>query len=231
MRRNLQPELMDQPGLDAESHHHGLAGLERVNWLSGSAHMLWPRIAPLARRLGQRPLRVLDVASGGGDVPLALWRIARRSGTPLEIHGLDISHLAVERANQAARRLGADVSFGLADVLHDTLPLDYDVVMSSLFLHHLSETDAVTLLAKMRGAARQLVLVNDLRRNWHGYLLAVAVGHLITRSHVVHVDGPRSVAGAWTMAELRGLCERAGMADCRIERRWPCRMLLDWRRS
>jgi 2-polyprenyl-3-methyl-5-hydroxy-6-metoxy-1,4-benzoquinol methylase len=228
MRRNLQPEIMDQPGLAAREHLSALTGLERVNWLSGSARILWPQILALARRSGGRTLRVLDVASGGGDVPLALWHLARRHGVSLDIHGIDISPVAVQHAKEAAARWSAPVTFGMANVLHDSLPEGYDVVMSSLFLHHLPEADAVSLLRKMRNATRGLVLVNDLRRNWSGYWLALLVSHLVTRSHLVHVDGPRSAAGAWTMKELAELCDKAGMPSARIERRWPCRMLLHW---
>ena len=53
---------------------------------------------------------------------------------------------------------------------------------------------------------------------------------VLSRSPVVHVDGPRSARAAWTVTELRGLAERAGLAGASVERRLPCRMLLDWSR-
>ena len=75
--RHLQPELMDQPDLDASRHLQALAALRRVNWLSRTAAIVWSAIRPLARSQADRPLRVLDVASGGGDVTLGVWRRAR----------------------------------------------------------------------------------------------------------------------------------------------------------
>jgi hypothetical protein len=66
--RRLQPELMDQPGLDPARHRQALRGLRRINFWSRSAGILWPALAGLARA-AQRPLRVLDQATGGGDVP------------------------------------------------------------------------------------------------------------------------------------------------------------------
>ena len=72
-QRCVLPELMDQPELDAIEHGRALAGLARINALSGSARILWPSLRDLARRKRTDGLRVLDVASGAGDVPIRLW--------------------------------------------------------------------------------------------------------------------------------------------------------------
>ncbi len=74
--RRCQPELMDEPGLDPERHRQALQGLARINWLSASDRILWHPIRALARELAGKPLRVLDIATGGGDVPIRLWQRA-----------------------------------------------------------------------------------------------------------------------------------------------------------
>src|SRR5262245_16152781 len=76
-RRRRQPEIMDQPGLDRPQHWEALRSLARINRLSRSAGTLWPRIRSLARQGGM--VRILDVASGGGDVPIRLWQLARHA--------------------------------------------------------------------------------------------------------------------------------------------------------
>jgi len=106
----------------------------------------------------------------------------------------------------------------------------YDVVMCSLFLHHLERGQARTLLARMAEQARRLVLVNDLVRSPAGWLLAHVGTRLLSRSWVVHTDGPRSVAGALTTAELREVAAEAGLVGAEVAGRWPFRMLLTWRR-
>jgi hypothetical protein len=62
-------------------------------------------------------------------------------------------------------------------------------------------------------------------------LLACAGTRLLSRSPVVHVDGPRSVAAAFTPAEALDLAQRAGLTGATVVRRWPCRFLLTWRRE
>ncbi len=160
--RRCQPEIMDQPGLDPTRHAQALRGLARINRISASDRILWRPLSTLLRASPGRPIRVLDLATGGGDVPIRLWQRARRAGLALEVHGVDASATAIAHARAAARRTGAAVGFATLDVLREPLPAGFDVLTASLFLHHLDETQAVALLRHMGQAARRMVLVNDL---------------------------------------------------------------------
>jgi 2-polyprenyl-3-methyl-5-hydroxy-6-metoxy-1,4-benzoquinol methylase len=221
---------MDDPELAEADHENALRGLTRINALSGSAAILWRPIAALARRLGRRELRVLDLATGAGDVPRGLWLKGSRAGLRLEILGLDASPRAIEFARQGAERLHASISFAQHDCVDGKLPDGFDVVVSSLFLHHLSDARAEDLLRKAAAATRHLLLVNDLRRCLAGVALAHLAGRVLTRSPVVRMDSVRSVRAAFTVAEARRLAERAGLDGATITRRWPCRWLLQWAR-
>jgi SAM-dependent methyltransferase len=229
-QRRRRPEIMDQPGLDPGRHAAALRGLARINFWSRSAGILWPPLAALARQLGTTRLRVLDLASGGGDVAIRLWRQARRAGLEFHIEGRDLSPLAVGHARAAAARQRADMAFQLGDVLQGPLPSGFDAVLSSLFLHHLDEDQAAAFLRRMAETAGRLVLVNDLARGWTGLALAHLATRLLTRSPVVHCDGPRSVEGAFTPAEALALAAQAGLNGATVSRHWPCRFLLKWER-
>jgi len=116
------------------------------------------------------------------------------------------------------------------DALNDDLPAGFDIITCSLFLHHLDEPDAERLLRKLGTAAGRLVLVNDLARSRRGYLLAWAGTRILSRSPIVHVDGPLSVEGAFTPVEALDLAQRAGLSGATVRRRWPFRYLLRWSR-
>jgi 2-polyprenyl-3-methyl-5-hydroxy-6-metoxy-1,4-benzoquinol methylase len=219
---------MDQPGLDSVEHRRALAGLARINWLSRSSGILWPPLKQLAALYPGRTLRVLDVAAGAGDVTIALAHNARRTSRRLEFVGCDASEVAIDFARQRAAEWGGSVKFERLNVLDSPLPGGFDAVICSLFLHHLAESDALTLLRRMAEAARHLVVVNDLVRSRLGYLLAVAGTRLLTCSRIVHVDGPLSVEGAFTPAEALHLAERAGLVGATVSRQWPQRFRLQW---
>ena len=228
--RLKEPELMDDPSLDAAAHAQALRGLARINRWSASSRIVWSPLLEWMRRHGRRSARVLDVATGAGDMPLALWRRATRAGMDLRIEGCDTSAQAVAHAQANARKAGADVRFFVVNAVTG-VPAGYDVVMCSLFLHHLEEDEAVRVMRDMGRAAGGLVLVNDLARSRRGLALAYAGTRLLSRSPVVHADGPRSVRAAFTPQEARRLAEQAGWTGAIVERKWPCRFLIAWHAS
>lgn len=227
--RVRQPELMDQPGLDDRQHCEALDGLARVNWWSRSVAVFWAAVRRLAAAT-DRPLRVLDIGCGGGDVTIGLARQAVRSGLPLEVCGMDLSATALRVAADRATRLGMQAQFLQSDVLSDPLPSGFDIILCSLFLHHLSDEDAATLMRRMADATTRLALINDLLRCRRGYWLAVAGTRLLTRSHIVHVDGPLSVQAAFTVPEIRAMTAQAGLKGETVTRHWPFRFLWSWSR-
>jgi SAM-dependent methyltransferase len=222
-RRHRQPELMDDPALDPAEHRRALAGLARINAVSGSAGVLWPSLRRLAVRLN-RPLRVLDIATGSGDVPLALLRRAEREKRSISFAGCDLSAVAIGVAKRAA----SAVEFFTLDVLNDPLPDGFDAFTCSLFLHHLDEPDVVALMQKLRAANPRLILVNDLERSRFNHLAVWVASRLFSRSRVVHVDGPLSIQGAFTVSEMVAMAEQAGLTGATVRAKFPCRMLLEW---
>ncbi len=225
------PEIMDQPDLDADLHVEALRGLERINVLSRSDAIVWPAIARLARERSPAPIRVLDLACGGGDVASRLSKRAARARLNIQVEGCDISPVAIEFATRAAVSLRADARFFVRDALGGPLPEAYDVVMCSLFLHHLDEDEAVALLRRMATVTRRLVLVNDLIRGGLGYAMAWLGCRILSRSKVVRFDGPASVSAAFTIDEAKRLADRAGLDQATLTRHWPQRFLLSWSRE
>jgi 2-polyprenyl-3-methyl-5-hydroxy-6-metoxy-1,4-benzoquinol methylase len=228
--RDLQPELMDQPGMAADRHRNALAGLARTNWLSGISRSFWRRVRRLAAAEGRTELSVCDIASGAGDVAVGLARRARRAGVKLSVTGYDISPCAVETAQARADAQEIEARFEVRDVLTSApeTASRFDVVTCSTFLHHLTAEQAVELLRRMARMARHLVLISDLERGPIGYVVAWSVVRVVTRSAVVHYDGPQSVAAAFTVDEAKQLAFQAGLARAEVRRCWPFRYLLSW---
>ena len=231
--RDRQPELMDQPDLDEQAHTRALAGLGTTNRVCGIARTVWHSIRrALAGRDSRQPIRILDIASGGGDILRRIALLAARDRIAIEPHGCDISETSIEFAQDSAQRAGVHgARFFRLDALKEPLPAGYDVVMSTLFLHHLETSQAQDLLARMAQAARRLVLIDDLRRTSLGYLYAWFGGRLLTQSPIVHVDGPLSVRSAFSVAEVSQLATAAGLTGATIRTHWPQRFQLIWNKT
>ena len=229
-QRRRRPEWMDDPALDADAHRHALGDLARLNRWTGSAAVLWRTLEPLLRRTAGSPARVLDIACGGGDVTVALAGRARRAGRHLRMVGCDRSERALDTARRRGEQAGLEIDWFRRDVTRESLPGGFDIVVSTLFLHHLDAARAAALLHDASHAADHLRFI-DLERGRRGWHLARAGTWLLSRSPVVRVDGPRSVEGAFTPAEALALARAAGLHDAAAPRCWPARFVLRWDRA
>jgi 2-polyprenyl-3-methyl-5-hydroxy-6-metoxy-1,4-benzoquinol methylase len=229
-QRDLVGELMDDPALAAQAHHIALRGLQRINRVSRTAAVLWPRIERILSSSPNTRASLLDVACGGGDLAIALSQRSRRCGLVLQVQGCDLSDTALQHASQAAERAGEPVKFFRADVTAEPPSQHYTFITCTLFLHHLTDARIVALLRTLAGHCDHL-LVSDLIRGPTGYALAWIGTKLLSRSPIVHEDGLRSVRAALTLHEARELAGGAGLNDARFERHWPQRFLMTWSRA
>lgn len=225
--RHRQPELMDQPDLAPHLHTQALRGLERINRVSTATGTIWQPIhARLRRRRPHAALSILDVACGAGDTLTGLTRHAQAYGLSVSASGCDVSATAIAYAQRRAAGQGVNGQFFQHDVLAHELPRRFDVVICSLFLHHLDDERAERLLTRLYAATDWLLIVCDLHRCRRGLALAWLGTRLLSRSPIVHADGPRSVRAAFTRAEAASLVERARIPHATIESVWPCRWRL-----
>ena len=102
---------MDDPALDKDLHGAALDGLARVNRFSRSARLVWNPIAALARKRGLARLSLLDIATGGGDVPIKLCQWAMIRGLDLRVTAIDKHATALEVARRRARCAGVSIDF------------------------------------------------------------------------------------------------------------------------
>lgn len=227
-RRNLVPELMDAPDLNPAEHLRALAGLRRVNFLSRTSITLAKHISDVARGLPR--IDVLDVGCGGGDVAAGVFQRLRGKGRVCRLEGWDISSTAVEQANSKyARQVGSSsIGFRVQDALLQNVGgvEQFDVVYCSLFLHHFDEPMARQLLQSLCHRARLAVVLDDLQRSRLGLCLATVGCQLLSRSPVVHFDGPQSVRAAFRSEEAAALLRDAGAAQVDVFHHWPQRFTL-----
>ncbi len=223
-------ELMDDPNLDPASHEEALRGLERLNILSSSASSIWARLKASSIAKTSGPVKVLDVATGSGDIPIQLWKYSKKAGNNFEFTGADISSTAISLAKLKAQEGNIPVSFIKLDVLNEVFPAGFDVIITSLFTHHLDPPQVIGLFDKMRDSAKHLVIVNDLIRSNIALSLVWLATRVCSRSKIVHYDGPASVRGAYTVDEMKGMAASAGLTNCSVHLNLFCRQLLVWTR-
>ncbi|EMI18042.1 Methyltransferase type [Rhodopirellula maiorica SM1] len=228
MQRNLQHELMDDPDLPRDQHELALKGLSRLNRFTGVAGLMYRHLRRRTATIADRPLRILDVASGAGDVPIYWARRARRDGIAMEITMLDVSPVAVQTQQRRAAEAQVTVQSVQADCLAHPLPRGFDVVTSSLFMHHLSDEQVETLLRAMKLATDGGILICDLHRSRLNLAMVAFAGRVLSRSPVVHTDSVLSVQGAYTHAEFQALAQSVLGGVIEMHPAFPCRFLASY---
>ena len=214
-------ELLDGPLDDGDTLVGNLRDLRRLNRALGGVRLsrlaIERLVAQRVDRAGGEPepeLSLLDVGTGGADIPVALLADARRRGRPMRIVAID-SRPEIVAAAAAARPGIANCRGLLLDVGDGgTLPYPdraFDVVHCSLVLHHHGPRDAIELLAEMARVARIGIVVNDLARGRLAWLGAAAIATLLTANRYTRHDAPLSVRRAYTLAEVGGLLADAGL--------------------
>ena len=74
--------------------------------------------------------------------------------------------------------------------------------------------------------ARRAVIVSDLERHPVPYYFFRLFNPFFTTCATSRIDGLISFAQAFRKEELRQTANRVGLRKCKVERRWPYRLLL-----
>jgi len=216
MPRLIARELMDDDTTSGEAVWRGsLRDLARVNSLLGGRHLQRCEID----RLDPLPRRILDVATGGADIPVFMIEHLRSKGVAATCVAVDRSPRVLSIANESLA-LRPDVQLVAADATD--LPFadgSFDLATIVLALHHFDGEAAVTVLRELARVARS-VIVNDLRRSRIAWAFARVVFPLFTNNPFTLVDGPTSVLRAYTPQEARELARAAGWTSIAV-RKYP----------
>ncbi len=219
-RRVLLPELMDNEPCGPDEFRACLQDLSRVNRLTGAYRPTLHFLAAATRRLPPgRPLRILDVGGGYGDALRRIDRWAARRGVALDMTSVDLSPWA-RAAGETAPPTRQPIRWVTADIFNYHPPEPPDLVLSSLFAHHLDDDGVVRFLRWMEAHATIGWFVNDLQRHWLPYRAFRAWSRLAGWHRFVQHDGPVSIGRAFSRADWRRLLFRAGLGSEAARIRW-----------
>jgi 2-polyprenyl-3-methyl-5-hydroxy-6-metoxy-1,4-benzoquinol methylase len=210
MKRSFDPaelEMMDRPQPVAAELERDLLNLRRFNRYFGSYRLILRFVRHWVRP--EDHLRIVDLATGSGDIPRLVVDLARKIGATVKIDALDRQPATLEIAQKLSTEY-PEISYLEENILEWRPAERYDMVLCTLVLHHFSEQDAVGVLRRCRELSQGFVLVSDLRR---GFLLQAGVyvlTALVFREPMTRYDARLSAERAFSFAELDDLARQAG---------------------
>jgi SAM-dependent methyltransferase len=212
-RRSAAPELIDTEASEPANLEACLRDLERINRWTGAYRITLRWLERLLDQHGlTRPLVVVDVGCGYGDMLRRIAAFAEHREIAVDLTGLDLNPLTAAVAARATPP-GPPIRYLAQDVFDLSPSIRPDVVISALFAHHLDDARLVRFLHWMDERASLGWLINDLRRHLIPYVIARFAPALLCMNRMVRNDAPVSVARAFQRQDWDRVLETAGLAE------------------
>jgi SAM-dependent methyltransferase len=213
MKRQFNPaelEIMDRPQPVSAELESDLENIREVNRWFGSYALISMFLSRWIRP-GAR-LRIVDLATGSGDIPRLIAEHGRKMGAELQIDAVDRQSATLEIGGKLSVRY-PEIAFVEGNLLEWNPTEPYDLVLCTMALHHFSDDDAVRVLQRCRDLSRKFVLVSDLCRGWFGALGVHFLTATMFREPMTKHDARLSIARAFSFSEMNQLARRAGWTN------------------
>lgn len=222
--RSKQEELMDDFSIEGPVLYDTLDKLALLNkWLGGTN----VTIRELKKLLKDHPVNqeliLIDLGCGGGELLREIAEYANKKGYQFRLIGIDANEHTLKYANDLSTHY-PNIEFIHCDVFSEEFKtMQYDIVLSTLFLHHFSDEKLVDLLQLLICQASMGIIINDLHRHWLAYYLFKLVS-LFIPNRMVKEDGLTSVLRGFKRSELEVLSARINR-NTTISWKWAFRYL------
>lgn len=204
--RSNELELLDLEDINKEDLFQNLRELEIINkFLFG----IYTSLKGLKKLVTDKNkvYEIYDIGCGGGDFlkEASIW--ASKNGFKVNITGVDLKDDCIEYAKNYCNGID-NINLIKADFndifLYDKKP---DIVHSSLFFHHLNDSDIEKFLLKIKEEKVSLI-INDLIRNRLAYSSIKLLTKYLSKSHLVKNDAPLSVLRGFSKKEWLNLLSK-----------------------
>jgi SAM-dependent methyltransferase len=220
-QRSYECELMDGEGISFEEFHNCLQELETINHLTLAYR-------PTLRWLGKwintgEPLVILDIGCGGGDMLRQIAKgVARNTKNEIVLIGVDLNPWAKKSAEMDSEF--PFIHYETANIFTFEYNRPIDLIIASLFTHHLTDTQIIHFLRWMDTRAQRGWFINDLHRHPIPYYFIKAATWLLSRNRLIRNDAAISVARSFTRADWYRLLNDAEIrGHARINWHFPFR--------
>ncbi len=223
--RSYDKEYLDNDSIATKDLYRNLEELDIINRRLGGYNASLKGMATILN--ARKPVRnILDIGFGGGDSIKQLSKFSDKKNANLFFYGVDLKDDCVRYAENNLntlhnKQLICDDYRNISDELLQQI----DVIHCSLFLHHLTDEEIISLF-KFGRSHHCIILANDLHRNWFAYYSIKWLTALFSKSYLVKNDAPLSVRRGFKKSELVSLIEQAGYKNYSVKWSWAFRYIL-----
>jgi len=222
-RRSDRTEIMDDLEMEGDLLSRSLAKLDWINkWLGGNNVTLSALDQLIINHPKDEVLKIVDIGSGSGDMLRLVVNRLRKQNRKVEILGMDANDFTVNYA----RRESVDypeIKYQTEYVSASTFDnLEYDILLGTLFLHHLKDEDIIDVMKIGTEKAKLGVIVNDLNRSQIAYFLFNLLT-LFIPNPMIRQDGLTSILRGFKREDLEKYTSALNVKKSTIKWKWAFR--------
>ena len=222
-KRSEEKELMDDLDCSGLELEQTLRELKTINrWLGGN-HVTTDGLAKIMQRHPHRSYRIADIGCGGGDMIGIMANWAKSQNIHVDFVGIDGNRNIIALAKTRLKER-ADIRWKVQNVFDPDFSKEkVDLITCTLFTHHFTDQELITLIRAFRRKARVGIVINDLHRHWFAFHSIRLLTRVFSKSPMVQHDASLSVLRSFTKADLEGILRAAGIESFEIRWFWAFR--------
>jgi 2-polyprenyl-3-methyl-5-hydroxy-6-metoxy-1,4-benzoquinol methylase len=222
--RSTQLELIDDSDIPAEALHQNLKELAFINTYLGGFQISARGLSQLLTNPAKK-YHVVDIGCGGGDTLITLANWAKKNKFTIQFTGVDMKADAINYARENCKSY-PNIQFIVSDYKLAQFNQEVDVVVSTLFCHHLNEVELQESLVWMKKTAKIGFVINDLHRSKIAYYSIKWLTAIFSKSYLVKNDAAVSVSRGFKKSELQKQLNDATISGAKIKWVWAFRYLV-----
>lgn len=207
-QRSNEQEIMDGGIGSFELFDESLKQIEAVNHLTLGYRPLLSWVDRQLQSHEPRPVTILDVGCGRGDLLRRIWSLARKKTVTVRLTGVDIDSWSAPAARQATPEY-MDIDYRIGNVFD--MDIEADFIVCSHVTHHMKNEELVAFIRWLEAHGRRGWFIGDLHRHPISFILAKMFLWLAPVNSMIRNDGPVSVARAFTAKDWREILKQAGV--------------------
>ena len=220
--RSNKSEIMDDFTMKGELLRDTLDKLGSINkWLGGNSITIDGIKQLLKGNSKDKTYSIIDLGCGHGDILRLVADFGRKKGYKFKLIGIDANQDTIDYTNELSENY-PELTFRNEDIFSNEFQkINYDIALTTLFLHHFKEEEIVDLLSSLSNKATLGIVVNDLQRSEIAYGLFKLLG-LVISNYMIKQDGLTSILRAFKREDLERISNKLNLKS-QIRWKWAFR--------
>lgn len=223
-QRTSREEIMDDFSMEGNELREALDKIAEINqWLGGNKITLDGIKTLLKNQPKDKPVSILDIGCGNGDMCRAIADFARQEQRPITVVGIDANQYTISYAEACSNEYPS-INYRVQDVFSEAFAaLPYDIAVCTLTLHHFTDDAILPLMKLISERATLGVVINDLQRSPVPYRLFQLICFVFRLNRMSREDGLTSILRGFKRNELEKFSRQLHLNEYRITWRWAFR--------